>query len=164
MLSREVASIKNLRIYIETSVFNYYLDANRDGHADTVRLFEAIGAGDYEGYTSEYAANELRKATEPKRSNMLALIEKYHLTSFEIDEESDRMADLYLEGGVIPVKYRIDAAHIAIASIYGLDCVVSYNFEHINRVRTKLLTERINVREGYEGVVICTAKEILDDE
>jgi predicted nucleic acid-binding protein len=156
--------IKNLRIYLETSVFNYYLDANRGGHADTVRLFEAIEAGDYEGYTSEYAVNELRKAPEPKRSNMLALIEKCSLTSFDINEESDRMADLYLENGVIPFKYRIDAAHIAIASVYGLDCVVSYNFEHINRVRTKLLTERINVREGYSGVVICTAKEVLEDE
>jgi hypothetical protein len=95
---------------------------------------------------------------------MLALIEKYNLTSFDISEESDRIGDLYLENGVIPFKYRIDAAHIAIASIYGLDCVVSYNFEHINRVRTKLLTERINVEEGYRGVIICTAKEILEDE
>ena len=157
-------SIKKLRIYIETSVFNHYLDVNRDGHADTVRLFESIKAGDYEGYTSEYAANELSKAPEPKRGKMLALIEKYHLTSFDIEEESDRLADLYLESGVIPIRYRIDAAHIAIASIYGLDCVVSYNFEHINRVRTKLLTERINVRAGYGGVIICTARELWEDE
>jgi predicted nucleic acid-binding protein len=157
-------AIRKLRLYLETTVFNYYFDDDRDGHVDTVRLFEAIGAGQFEAYTSRYATDELMEAPEPKRSNMLALVDKYGLTSFETDDKSDRMAGLYMQEGIIPLKYRTDAAHIAIASIHGLDCVVSYNFQHINRVRTKLLTERVNIREGYHGVVICTAEEALEDE
>ena len=39
-------------MYLETTVFNYYFDTDRDGHEDVVRLFEAIGAGRYEGYNS----------------------------------------------------------------------------------------------------------------
>jgi predicted nucleic acid-binding protein len=157
-------AIKNLRLYIETTVFNYYFDEDRDGHADTVRLFEAIGAGRFEAYTSKYATEELREAPEPKRSKMLMLADKYSLDIFEIDDESTRLANLYIHEGIIPPKYRADAAHIAIASIHGLDCVVSYNFQHINRLRTKLLTEHVNTREGYNGVFICTAKEALEDE
>ena len=44
--------IKPQRLYLETTVFNYYFDVNRDGHGDTVKLFESIGAGEYEGYLS----------------------------------------------------------------------------------------------------------------
>ncbi|MDR1328039.1 MAG: hypothetical protein LBK23_00350, partial [Oscillospiraceae bacterium] len=66
-----------MKLYLETTMFNYYFDSDRDGHADTVRLFEAVGRGAYEGYTSEYVILELQSAPEPKRSDMLSLIEKY---------------------------------------------------------------------------------------
>jgi len=74
-----VVKIKKLRLYLESTLYNYYFDTDRDGHKDTVRLFEAIGAGEYEGYSSEYAMLELLDAEEPKRSEMLALAEKYNI-------------------------------------------------------------------------------------
>jgi predicted nucleic acid-binding protein len=156
--------IRKLRLYIETTVFNYYFDEDRDGHSDTVRLFEAIGNGHFEAYTSEYATDELKKAPEPKQSNMLALADKYSLDILEIDDKSTKLAKLYIQEGIIPPKYRTDAAHIAVASVHGLDYVVSYNFKHINRARNKLLTGRVNIREGYQNIIICTAKEALEDE
>ena len=145
-------------------MFNYYFDEERDGHADTVKLFEAIGRKEYEAYTSGYAVIELEDAPEPKRSKMLSLIDDYHVTVLGITSESSRMADLYIANEIIPEKFRNDSAHIAIASVHGLDCVLSYNFKHINKLKTKIQTERINRSEGYNGVVICTSKEVLDDE
>ena len=35
--------IRKLRLYLETTVFNYYFDIDREGHYDTIKLFEAIG-------------------------------------------------------------------------------------------------------------------------
>ncbi|GHT02265.1 hypothetical protein AGMMS50276_32080 [Synergistales bacterium] len=155
--------IKKLRLYLETTVFNYYFDTDRDGHADTVRLFEAIGAGEYEGYTSEYVMLELRNASEPKRNKMLALVENYGIKSVYDDAMIVRLSEIYIQSKIIPVNYRTDSAHIAAASVYGLDCVVSYNFQHINRARTKILTAQVNREEGYNSIVICTSKEVLDD-
>jgi hypothetical protein len=156
--------MEKLRLYLESTMFNYYFDVDREGHGDTVRLFEAIGAGRYKGYTSGYTIYELRRAIEPKRSKMLMLPEEYNITVWDIEDESDRMADLYVQGGAVPPGYRLDGAHIAIASIHGVDCVLSYNFRHINRLTTKRLVEKINHAEGYGGVIICTAKEVFDDE
>ena len=62
------------KIYLETTMFNYYFDADRDAHADTVKLFKEIRSGKYEAYTSAYVMDELIESDEPKRSNMLALI------------------------------------------------------------------------------------------
>ena len=156
--------IEKWRLYLETTVFNYYFDVDRDGHKDTIRLFEAIGAGKYEGYTSEYVTGELEKTQEPKRGNMLALIEEYGIEILADNMQAQQLAGYYVGNGIIPASYNIDSSHIAVASVYGLDCLVSYNFKHINRAKTKIMTTIINRNEGYNGVVICTAKEVLDDE
>ncbi len=156
--------VRKLRLYLETTMFNYYFDKERDGHAATVRMFEAMGAGEYEGYTSEYVALELRQSSEPKRSNMLALIEKYGIVMLEPDEETTRLADLYIKEGIIPEKYRFDGTHIACTSTNGLDGVLSFNFQHINKLKTKEMTALVNLREGYKSVIICTPMEVLDNE
>jgi len=155
-----------MKLYLETTAFNYYFDTERPGHDDTVRLFEEIRAGKHEAYTSGYTVRELNVAPEPKRGNMLALIKEFQITMLDIDstDESDRLAALYVEQGIIPARFLMDGAHIAVASIHGLDYIISYNFQHINRAKTKLLTTRVNSEHNYGTVVICTAKEVLDDE
>ena len=155
--------IKKLRLYLETTVFNYYFDIDRDGNQDTVRLFEAIGEGIYEGYTSRYVMFELHKAEDPKKSDMLALVDKYGIRILEYDAEAVMLSKLYISNGIIPATCRLDSSHVAMASVYNLDCVVSYNFAHINRAKTKILSARINHDAGYNSVVICTSKEVLDD-
>ncbi|MCL2096264.1 MAG: hypothetical protein FWH10_05090, partial [Oscillospiraceae bacterium] len=47
------------KIYLETTMFNYYFDIERDAHADTVKLFNEIRTGKYEAYTSVYVIDEL---------------------------------------------------------------------------------------------------------
>ena len=153
-----------MKLYLETTMFNYYFDVEREGHSDIIQLFESIRTGQHEAYTSEYVTIELRKAPEPKRSMMLDLITEFNINFINTDDEIDYLADLYITRKAIPERCRFDSSHIAAASVYGLDCLLSYNFQHINRVKTKLLTGRINNENGYETVVICTAKEVLDDE
>ena len=40
---------RKLRLYLETTIFNYYFDEDREDHEDVVRLFKAIGAGQFGG-------------------------------------------------------------------------------------------------------------------
>ena len=152
------------KVYLETTLFNYYFDADRDGHIDTVRMFEAIAAGKYEGYTSGYAIAELGNAPEPKRNGMMALLDKHGIIVLSITEESDQLADIYIRNGVFSERYRLDSSHVAIASIHGLDFLLSFNFGHINKIKTKRMTARINKEEGYQEVTICTPMEVLDYE
>jgi hypothetical protein len=99
-----------------------------------------------------------------EQSKMMALINTYGITILPIIPASNQLADFYVAENIIPTRFRLDGAHIAIASIHRLDYVLSYNFQHINRVKTKLLTDRINHEMGYGAIVICTAKEVLEDE
>jgi len=153
-----------MKFYLETTMFNYYFDEARDGHIDTVRMFEVIKSGEYEGYTSQYTILELQKTNEPKQSNMLALINKYKIKVLELCDEAVELANLYIRSGVIPERYLFDGLHIAIASVHELDCILSFNFQHINKLKTKRMTAQVNQNAGYKGVAICTPMEVLDYE
>jgi hypothetical protein len=47
--------------------------------------------------------------------------------------EAERLASLYTALGAVPVGFYTDALHIAMTTVYGLDYIVSLNFQHIVR-------------------------------
>lgn len=153
--------IEKLRLYLETTVFNYYFDEDRTGHQELVKLFEAIQRGEYEGYLSRYVTDELMKAPEPKRSNMLGLIERYGIIVLGYTPEALRVARAYINANVVPQSHLLDSLHIATATVYRLNYVISYNFQHFNRNKTRIQTANINMRNGYGSIAICTAREVL---
>jgi len=158
------AIMRKLKIYLETTMFNHYFDKDRDAHADTVKLFEEIRTGKYEAYTSAYVTDELVKAEEPKRSNMLALITEYGVTVLDTADKAQELASIYIKAGVIPIKHRYDALHIATATINDLDYIFSLNFKHINKLKTKAMTSHINISEGYRPMIIVSPMEVTEYE
>ena len=152
--------LRTPKIYLETTMFNHYFDKDRDAHIDTVKLFEEIRAGKYEAYTSTYVTDELVQADEPKRSKMLALIAEYNIEVFNAADEARQLADIYVNDGVIPAKYRYDGLHIAVATINDLEYIFSLNFKHINKIKTKAMTSQINIREGYRPIIIASPMEV----
>ena len=152
------------KVYLETTIFNYYFDVERDAHADTVRLFEEIKAGKYQAFTSIYAVSEITQAPEEKREKMTALIEDYDISILESKEEVVQLAQLYQTQGVIPPSSIVDAMHIATAAVYDLDMIISLNFRHIVRKKTVELTALINSNQNYGKVEIYSPMEVVDRE
>ena len=156
--------MKKLKIYLETTLFNYYFDVDRENHPDAVRLFEDITAGKYEAFTSLYVVDELEKAPHEKSEKMIALIEQYGISALALNDEAEQLANAYVEQGIIPMKYRMDGVHIAVAAVNDLDMIVSMNFQHIVKRKTKIGTGSINALNGYRAVEICTPMEVNDHE
>ena len=155
--------MRKQKIYLESTMFNYYFDEDRDAHIATVRLFNSI-AEKYDAYTSVYVIAELQKASPEKYSKMVALIEQFNIQVFALDREAEQLADVYVEQGIIPLRYRLDGIHIAVAAVHDLDIIVSMNFEHIVKLKTKIMTEHVNALKGYRAVAICTPQEVSDYE
>ena len=150
------------KIYLETTIFNFpFVDAP-ELRADTLRLFEEIRAGKFKPYTSGYVTKELEAATDALREDRIQLIKEYQVEVIPINNEAERLASLYIKEGVISEKYGTDATHIAVATIYGLDCIVSLNFKHIVKRKTKIGTRSINTREGYGQIDIHTPLEVIE--
>jgi len=152
------------KIYIETTLFNYYFDEDRDAHADTVTLFEECASGKFEPYTSDYVIKEIEDAPERKRKKMLDLIKRYNIVVLAADNETDELAGRYVKEGALPLKSMADASHIAAASVNALDMIISLNFRHIVKEKTVEMTSAINTLSGYKPIKIKTPMEVIDDE
>jgi predicted nucleic acid-binding protein len=151
------------KVYIETSVFNFYFaDDAPDKRNDTLRLFEEIRQGKYEPYTSDFAVQELQRTQEPKRKAMIDLITEYSVSVLSEDDETRRLARIYVAEKIIPEKYLTDAIHIAAATVYDLDFIVSYNFKHIVKLKTITMTEIVNLREYYRRIGIYSPTEVVE--
>jgi len=145
-------------------MFNYYFDKTKNAQPVTVAFFEAIGLCQFEGYTSVYAYSELEEAPEPQNANMLNLIKKYNINILDTSDEVIKLAEKYIANNIIPEKKRMDALHIAIASVYELDMILSFNFKHINRIKTKTMIPAINQVLGYRDIIIAHPEEVIEYE
>ena len=152
------------KIYLETTIFNFpFADDAVNYQSDTLKLFEEIKAGKFAPFTSEYVILELDRTKDiGKLEQMKALIAGYGVKVIPMNENTEQLANIYVKEGVIPLKYKTDALHIAVASVAGLDCVVSLNFKHIVKRKTTIETGIINIREGYSRVFIYTPMEVTD--
>lgn len=61
---------------------------------------------------------------------------------------------------IFPAKYRDDALHLAIASVSGMDYLLSWNFEHLVKVKTKDMAKRVNTSKGYKNIEIISPLEL----
>ncbi len=114
-------------------------------------------------YTSIYTTDELEAETnDEKRGKMWQLITDFNMKMLPDDEAVTRLAGLYITEEAVPAAYTTDAAHIAIMTFYGLDFIVSLNFEHIARPWTEERVRKVNIREGYKGIGIYRPEEVLD--
>jgi hypothetical protein len=160
-----VIFLGKLKIYLETTILNFYFaDDAPDKKQDTILLFNEINQGKYDAYTSYAVIDEINKASEEKKQMLFSLFSKYNIAVLNEGSVADKLADLYVAEGVIPLKYREDAIHIAIATVAGLDIILSWNFQHIVKRKTILMTGLINVREGYKSIDIYSPSEVIEND
>jgi len=155
--------MRKLRLYLDTSVLNfYYADSSPKEKDATLELFREIKLGNYTAFISSAVLKEISQASETKQKALISLVEKYDLMPLEIDEEIENLANLYVKNKIIPQKYKEDAVHIAVAVINDLDVIVSWNFEHIVKLKTKLSVNGINKMEGYKEIEIYSPMEVIE--
>ena len=62
--------------------------------------------------------------------------------------------------GIIPKKYVDDAVHIAVAVVHAIDYLVSGNFEHIVKVKTRRMVGVVDAERGYQPIEIIAPPEL----
>jgi len=151
-------------IYLETTIFNFpFADDAPQYRADTLRLFAEIRAGKFKPFTSEYVLDELEDTKDlMKLKEMKDLIRNSGIEVISGNDESIRLAGLYVAEGIIPEKCFLDALHIAAATVANIDYIISLNFRHIVKHKTIIQTEIINAREGFKRVFIHAPAEVID--
>ncbi len=113
-------------------------------------------------YISDEVIREIRASSEPRRSQLEKLIEKIDPILLEINTEAIELANRYIAEGIIPERFGSDAIHIAIATINEIDVVISWNFRHVVKLKTRIMVNAVNKLMGYREIEICSPEEVIE--
>lgn len=149
------------KFYLDTSVFNFLLAEDEPTKRKvTEELFKKLpDLGEI--YISDIVSLEVLESSSPIRKRLIAVINKQEPIILTIDEEIRELAEEYIRAGIIPAKYRDDALHIAVAVVNRLDVIVSWNFEHIVKLKTKREVNGLNLMLGYKEIEIVSPEEVI---
>jgi len=144
------------RIYIDTSVIGGYYDAPLQ--EATRQLFARIAEREFDVYFSEINDAELMNA--PQRvKEVKDLIPSDCFHHITVTDEVETLSQLYISEKALSRTSENDAYHIAFASVYRIDCLISWNFKHIVNYNKIKLFNAINLRFGYPLIDIRSPLE-----
>lgn len=155
--------MKKISLYLDTSVLNFALtdkSALALHKKATIDLLEEIKRSVYEAFVSEQVFIEINRASKEEIKALTGLINSLDLATLPINGEVEELADKYVSEKLIPVKYRGDALHIAIATVNNLNVIVSWNFEHMVKMKTRHGVNVINTILGYKPIEILSPEEV----
>jgi hypothetical protein len=152
---------RKIKIYIDTSVVGGYYDAEFE--IETKLFFEEIKQGRFQIIYSSVTDDELLGAPQRVRDLIKELPSKY-VTRVELTEEAVALADTYLLEKVVGQTSREDCFHIAIATLYQVDILLSWNFKHIVNYTRIRGYNGVNMKLGYPTIDIRSPKEIVYNE
>ena len=82
------------------------------------------------------------------------------LSILEVTDAAQVLAGKLLEQGLVPRTSVEDALHIALATVYGMDFLLTWNFRHINNAEIKARIRTAVEAAGYECPIICSPEEL----
>lgn len=98
-------------------------------------------------------------AIAAQRLNLLQSLMLVNLT-----EPAIELANEFLKQSNLPPKASNDALHIALATIYGLDYLLTWNCKHMANAQIQRKLAQISSELGYNLPVICTPYELMGYE
>jgi hypothetical protein len=78
----------------------------------------------------------------------------------DLTPEAIELAEAYLNHNILPMNFRDDARHIALATVAGVDLIVSWNFKHIVHFERIQKFNAVNLEMGYKPVSIHSPREV----
>lgn len=154
-------------IYIETSIIGYLTarsanDVIFQARQKLTQDWWNEQRDSYELFTSPLVFDEAGAGDPEAASERLAKLKEIPLLDLNEPVVSD-LADLLLREHLLPEKARADAKHISIATVYGMDYLLTWNCKHIANATVLPHTYDILRDEGYQPPLIVTPQEFSSD-
>jgi predicted nucleic acid-binding protein len=128
--------LKKESLYLDTSVPSAYFDNRTPERQEaTIEFWNKVLPG-YNVYLSEITIEELDNTKdETLRMRLKDLVKNFEI--LKTNEEINRLARAYVDNNILSEKYIDDARHVAIASFFEITYLLSWNFEHLVKVKTR---------------------------
>ncbi len=152
------------KVYIETSVVSY-LTAWRNPDLIMAANQEITkewwgNRGQYDLFLSAFVIQEASTGDPEAAKKRMSVLEG--IPEVDITEEVENFAIALIEKIPLPPKARIDALHIAVATVGGMNYLLTWNCKHIANATLRPKIETVARELGFEPPIICTPQELWE--
>ena len=150
-------------MYLDTSVIGALIDEEPPiFRIGSMELFGAVEKGrPFDLHISTLVVEEILNGPGKLIEEFKRLSRRVEMGLLEASEEADELADSYVLAGALAESDLKDARHLAIASVEGMDVVVSWNFGHmVNAARVRCV-HGVNVARGYGLIQVTTPLGVI---
>ena len=153
------------RVYIETTIFSY-LTAWRSpllvmaAHQEATRQWWGEQREHFDIFVSEAVIEEAAVGDSDAAKRRLAAIAG--IPELDISDDARDLAKALLEDGDLPHKAGVDALHIAVATVHGMDYLLTWNCRHIANATLQNALKKTCEACGYVLPVLCTPIELTE--
>ncbi len=151
--------------YIETTVIGHLVGRMLSepivaGRQTVTRQWWPTAIVKYRFFVSKVVADECAAGDPDAADERLAVLNslEFLATSPSVDE----LAGELIKNFAVPKTEPRDAIHISLATVNGLEYLVSWNFKHIVNPTTRSAIERICRDAGFVPPMICTPDELME--
>lgn len=154
------------RVYIEPTVISHLVarPSNDVILASWQRASQQLWenyADRFEFVISDIVSDEVRLGDANAAQRRLEIISA--LTVLEILPETDVLTYRLLNADAVPPNSVPDAQHIAIATVHGVEYLVSWNHKHIVNEHKREHINQVCREAGFQPITICTPIELMED-
>ena len=115
----------------------------------------------YELCISEIVLDEAVSGDSDAAKRRLAFLADLPL--LDVTDDVNIVAKAIMDSGLLPKKATRDAIHIAVASVHGIDFLLTWNCRHIANAAIMKELHRILANFDFEIPTICTPEELLGE-
>lgn len=150
------------RVYVETSILSYLTalpsrDLVQAAYQQlTVEWWARRERFDL--FVSEAVLAEVRRGDPAAAARRLGAAEALRVLA--ATDEARALATALLQAAVMPRRAAIDAAHVAIATVHGLDFLLTWNCTHIANATMRPRIDAVCRDSGFQPPIICTPEEL----
>jgi hypothetical protein len=153
------------RVYVETTVVSYLTaQPSRDivvaAHQQVTREWWQQ-RGRYELFVSEAVLQEAARGDAVAAAARLAALQG--LPVLDVGAAVGDLTRRLLAAGAVPQKALVDAVHIAVAAVNGMDYLLTWNCAHIANATVRVKVEAQCRLAGNAPPVICTPEELTEE-
>lgn len=154
----------NETVYIETSIIGY-LTARSSNNLILMANMEATREWwnnrrpQFALYISQVVLDEVARGDKEISIRRLNILSDFPL--LEVNQAVQNLATQFLSKSNLPPKAADDALHIAAATVYGLDYLLTWNCKHIANAQIQKKLAQVSHDNRYELPTICTPYELM---
>ncbi|BAG04679.1 hypothetical protein MAE_48570 [Microcystis aeruginosa NIES-843] len=115
--------------------------------------------GDFQLYSSQAVVKETSQGDVAIASQRLEILG--NLSLLDLNQNVLDLAERFLERSNLPTKADVDAVHIAVATVHGMDYLLTWNCKHIANAQIQGKLAEISLDLGYQLPILCTPYELL---